>query len=377
MTFSLAEQIRYSRHFALPNVGQKGQQRLKEAKVLCIGAGGLGSAALLYLCAAGVGTIGIVDNDVVELSNLQRQVLYTTKDLTAKKADTAKTKLTAVNPEIKLIPHTLRLTTDNALELIDRYDIVVDGSDNFATRYAVNDACFHLRKPNVYASISQFIGQCSVFTTENGPCYRCLYDTPPLPHLIPDCSQGGVFGVLPGLLGTIQATEVLKLILNIGQPLIGRLLIVNALSLQFKEIALPVDPECRLCLLHQDFSSLSNQPLSNCNMNKNTPNNLESLTVQEFYALQQRSQDFLLVDVREPEEYAICNLGGLLIPLNQLHQRIEELDSNKLIIVHCKHDGRSQYAVDLLRQANFKQVKYLAGGILAWAREIDRNMPTY
>jgi sulfur-carrier protein adenylyltransferase/sulfurtransferase len=373
------ERLRYSRHFILPEVGIDGQMQLRAAKVLCIGAGGLGSPLLLYLAAAGVGTIGIVDDDRVELSNLHRQVLYSTEDLGKKKAVAAKARIVALNPNIHINIHDIRLTKKNALELIQQYDMVADGTDNFATRYLINDACFHLKKPNVFASIFQFAGQCSVFTMDGGPCYRCLYESPSATGLIPNCAEAGVLGVLPGLLGTIQATEILKLILKIGQPLYGRLLTIDALTMRMREFSLPVNPACKLCAHHQAFETLTESELQSCtnppgvipsearDLMNNTYDAL-SITVQELRDLQQQNADFTLLDVREPFEYEQCNLNGLLIPLGELSERLDELDKSKLIVVHCKAGPRSQQAVLLLQGAGFNKVKYLVGGILAWTR---------
>lgn len=372
------ELLRYSRHFSLPHVGVEGQQRLRDAKVLCIGAGGLGSPLLLYLAAAGVGTIGIVDNDVVDVTNLQRQVLYTTDNIGQKKVFSAKTKLQALNPHINVITHDEHLIADNALQIIRQYDIVADGTDNFATRYLVNDACYHLKKPNVYASIFQFEGQCSIFSAPNGPCYRCLYDSPPPAGLIPNCAEGGVFGVLPGLLGTLQATEVLKLILGIGDPLIGRLLTIDTLTMRFREFALQRNPDCRLCTHQQPFATLPDHDIGVCQMNTAPATaTVAAISVQELAELQKNHAKFILLDVREPYEYDICNLQGKLIPIGELPQRLNELDKDSMIIAHCKGGGRSTRACLLLQEAGFSDVRNLTGGVVAWAKEIDPSMPTY
>jgi len=367
---------RYNRHFSLPNVGVEGQQRLRAAKVLCVGAGGLGSPLLLYLAAAGIGTLGIIDDDVIDTSNLQRQILYATADVGQKKTLCAKTKLQALNPHINIVTYDERLTVVNALEIISKYDIIADGSDNFATRYLVNDACFHLKKPNVYASIFQFEGQCSIFSAPNGPCYRCLYDTPPPAGLVPNCAEGGVFGILPGLLGTLQATEVLKLILGIGDPLIGRLLTVDALTMRFGEFTLQRNPDCRLCTHQQPFTLNNN--IGVCQMNT-TPSasSISAISVKELAELKKNNANFVLLDVREPYEYDICHINGKLIPLGELPQRLTELDKNSSIIIHCRSGGRSATACMLLQAAGFKDVRNLTGGILAWAKEIDPTMPTY
>lgn len=372
------EMSRYSRHIMLPQIGIKGQEQLKAAKVLCIGAGGLGSSLMLYLAAAGVGTIGIIDDDHIDISNLQRQVLYATHDLQQKKALVARDKLTALNPCINIIPYVERLTKDNALNIISQYDMVADGTDNFNTRFLINDACFHLKKINIYASIFQFEGQCSIFTAPNGPCYRCLYDEPPV-NLIPNCAESGVLGVLPGLLGTLQANEVIKVILKIGRPLVGRLLTVNALDLKFQEFELPQNPKCRLCGLNQPFDTLPRYENDSCqqSVNHQPAHSLNAVNVQQLYSLIQEDADFILLDVREPEEYAICNLNGYLIPLNELPYKHQNLDKSKHIIVHCKSDARSIAAVKLLQNAGFPLVSYLAGGIQAWSEQIDTTMPRY
>lgn len=376
LAFSSDEHTRYSRHFNLPLVGPTGQQQLKAARVLCIGAGGLGCPVLLYLAAAGVGTLGIVDHDIVDLSNLQRQVLYTTQDIGQPKAIAAKTRLHALNPHCTVISHSVALTHDNALALIQDYDIVVDGTDNFAARYLINDACFHLQKPLVYAGIFQFEGQCSVFNVTNNPCYRCLYAAPPPPGLMPNCAEGGVLGVLPGILGTLQANEVLKLILGIGTPLVGRLLTVDALTLQFQEFAVQKNPDCCLCTHHQPFESLPYHAATTC---AQQPLEMEqdTISVREFYALQQQQADFVLLDVREPYEHQGSNIGGILIPLAQLPACLDKLDKSKSYIVYCRVGERSHFAMTLMQAAGFNSVKNLAGGLKAWAREIDPKMVVY
>lgn len=356
MDLTAEERVRYHRHLLLPEVDLKGQQALKSAKVICIGAGGLGSPVLLYLAAAGIGTLGVVDDDVVELSNLQRQIIYTTQDSGRAKVDCAQTALHALNPNIIIHRHRKKLTQENVMALLHDYDIVVDGTDNFVSRYVINDACFHLKKPLVSASIYRFEGQCSVFATPNGPCYRCLY---PHPSSALSCSEAGVLGVLPGLLGTIQATEVIKLILNIGQPLIGRLLTVNALTMQFNEYILHKNPACALCYAFKE------------NDMQQTPA-IEEVTVNELLELQKQQKNLLVLDVREPAEYDVDNMGGKLIPIGQLPERLDELDREQLIVVHCKSGGRSSRAVAFLMGEGFKNVKNLKGGITAW-REVVRN----
>jgi len=377
LNFTPEELLRYSRHFNLSQVGVTGQAKLKAAKVLCIGAGGLGSPLLLYLAAAGVGTIGIIDGDVVEASNLQRQILFTSQDIQRKKVVAAAEHLRQLNPHIQLVLFDELLTHDNALDIINQFDLVADGTDNFATRYLVNDACFHLKKPNVYASIFQFEGQCSIFNAQDGPCYRCLYDAPPPAGLIPNCAEGGVLGVLPGLLGTIQATEVIKYIIGAGDPLIGRLLLVNALTMQFQVLPVLRNPNCRLCTHQQAFDTLLPHHIQTCFKENQT---MDEITVKELQQLMDQKTDFQLIDVREPHEYAICNLGGKLIPLAQLPLRLDELDEldkNQLIILHCKAGGRSMQALQLLKSAGFSNVKHVLGGVLAWAKEIDQEMTVY
>ncbi len=367
--FNQTELSQYARHFTLPEIGAEGQLRLKNARVLVVGAGGLGSSCLLYLAAAGVGTIGIVDHDQIELSNLQRQILYSHTDVGIKKALAAKQRLATLNPSIQINVHDHALTHENALQLIQHYDVVVDGSDNFATRYIVNDACFHLQKPNVHASVLRFEGQCTVFTAgEEIACYRCLFDEPPAPHLIPSCREAGVLGVLPGILGTIQATEVMKLIIGIGSLLTNRVLMLNALDMRFREMAIQKNPDCRLCQHQQPYATLPHHHSVVCEPV------VDQMTVQE---LKKNWSNYFLLDVREPFEYQICHLGGQLIPLQTLSSRLSELDKNQHIVVHCRSGMRSQQAVELLRQHGFPRVSNLAGGILAWINEIDSTMVRY
>jgi molybdopterin/thiamine biosynthesis adenylyltransferase/rhodanese-related sulfurtransferase len=373
-SFTQDEFIRYSRHFTLPGVGMAGQEKLKAARVLCVGAGGLGSPLLQYLAAAGIGTIGIIDNDIVDLSNLQRQILYTNDDLGLQKVEVAKKKLVSLNPHIDIKIYNEQLTHSNALSIIQNYDIVADGTDNFAARYLVNDACFHLKKPNVYASIFQFEGQCSVFNAENGPCYRCLYDAPPPPGLMPNCAEGGVLGVLPGIMGTIQALEVVKLILKIGDPLIGRLLTFDALAMRFQEYKVQQYPDCRLCIHQQNFTDLPYHEAASCNV---VESEVSEISVQELWQLSQQQANYTLLDIREPYEQQICNLGGQLIPLASLSSQLAKLDKNKSYIAYCRSGHRSYEAVKIMKRAGFISVKNLKGGILAWANSIDPKMPVY
>jgi len=351
-SLSFEELQRYGRHLTLPYLGVEGQKKLKAAKVLCVGAGGLGAPALLYLAAAGVGTLGIMDGDQVELSNLQRQILYDVSHVGHSKVMMAKKRLEALNPHVNIIPHDTYLTSENAFSYLSSYDYILDGTDNLNTRYLLNDACFHLKKPFVYASIFQFEGQCSLFSMkENTPCYRCLFEAPLSQTAMPNCAEGGVLGVLPGILGTLQANEIIKLILNIGTSLESRLLTIQALSLQFKEYEFQKNPHCPLCSQKGEALLPETQWIS----------------IWELETMQKNKMDFILLDVREPQEYEHFNLGGYLIPLQQLKNRVHELDKEKQIIIHCRTDGRSQQAFQWLREIGFEKVKYLKGGALAWA----------
>jgi molybdopterin/thiamine biosynthesis adenylyltransferase/rhodanese-related sulfurtransferase len=373
------EILRYSRHLIMPEVGMEGQQKLKAARVLCIGAGGLGSPLALYLAAAGVGTLGIVDFDVVDYTNLQRQIIHSTADVGRKKLDSAAEKLKAMNPFLNLETFETRLSSENALDLFRQYDIVADGTDNFPTRYLVNDACVLTGKPNVYGSIFRFEGQASVFATGQGPCYRCLYPEPPPPGLVPSCAEGGVLGILPGLVGVMQATEVIKLILGKGEPLIGRLLLVDALGMKFRELKLRKNPDCPACGTHPTITKLIDYDEFCGIRGEETPvtANVPEIQVEELKRKLDAGEDVFVLDVREPHEYQICNLGGYLIPLGDLPKRVHELDSSREIVAHCRSGVRSGKAVDFLRQAGFKKVHNLAGGILAWADRVDPKMPKY
>jgi adenylyltransferase/sulfurtransferase len=373
------EILRYSRHLIMPEVGMEGQQKLKAAKVLCIGAGGLGSPLALYLTAAGVGTLGIVDFDVVDYTNLQRQIIHSTADVGRKKLDSAAEKLKAINPYINLRTFDTRLTSANALELFREFDIIADGTDNFPTRYLVNDACVLTGKPNVYGSIFRFEGQASVFATEEGPCYRCLYPEPPPPGLVPSCAEGGVLGILPGLVGVIQATETIKLILGQGDPLIGRLLLVDALGMKFRELKLRKSPDCPVCGKNPTVTQLIDYNEFCGIRGEEAPvaTDVPAMTVEELKQQLDSKKDLFILDVREPHEYQICNLNGYLIPLGDLPKRVHELDSSRDIVAHCRSGVRSGKAVTFLRQAGFKKVHNLTGGILAWADKIDPKMPKY
>ncbi|MBZ5570340.1 MAG: molybdopterin-synthase adenylyltransferase MoeB [Acidobacteriia bacterium] len=373
------EILRYSRHLIMPEVGMEGQQKLKAARVLCIGAGGLGSPLALYLGAAGVGTLGIVDFDVVDYTNLQRQIIHTTADVGRKKLDSAAEKLKAINPFLNIRTFETKLTSENALELFREFDIIADGTDNFPTRYLVNDACVLSGKPNVYGSIFRFEGQASVFATEEGPCYRCLYPEPPPPGLVPSCAEGGVLGILPGLVGVIQATEVIKLILGTGEPLIGRLLLVDALGMKFRELRLRKNPDCPACGTHRTITKLIdyNEFCGIRGEEKPVEAGIPEMQVEELKRRLDAGDDLFVLDVREPHEYQICNIGGYLIPLGDLPKRVSELDSSREIVAHCRSGVRSGKAVGFLQQAGFKKVHNLAGGILAWADRVDPKMAKY
>jgi adenylyltransferase/sulfurtransferase len=377
---------RYSRHLILPEVGMEGQQKLKAARVLCVGTGGLGSPLALYLTAAGIGTLGLVDFDVVDASNLQRQIIHSTKDIGRKKLDSAAEKLTALNPAVNIVKHETMLSSANALEIIKDYDIVADGTDNFPTRYLVNDACVLLGKPNAYGSIFRFEGQASVFATEAGPCYRCLYPEPPPPGLVPSCAEGGVLGILPGLVGVIQATEVIKLILGKGDSLIGRLLLVDALNMRFRELKLRKNPECPVCGDHptvthlidyQQFCGIFPEPTPGPSQEPVVKNGIPQLTVKELKRRIDAGEDVFILDVREPYEYKIAQIGGTLIPQNEVPNRLSEIDRDREIIVHCRSGARSQRIAEFLRQAGYPRVVNLAGGILAWSDEIDPKVQKY
>ena len=376
------ELSRYSRHLILPEVGMEGQQRLKAAKVLCVGTGGLGSPLAFYLAAAGIGTLGLVDFDVVDASNLQRQIIHSTKDIGRKKLDSAEEKLTALNPALNVVKHETMLTSANALEILKDYDIVADGTDNFPTRYLVNDACVLLGKPNAYGSIFRFEGQCSVFATKEGPCYRCLYPEPPPPGLVPSCAEGGVLGILPGLVGVMQATEVIKLILGKGEPLIGRLLLVDALNMRFRELKLRKNPECPVCgtnptirelIDYQQFCGIVPESRQDASMKNGIP----QMTVQELKRRIDAGEDVQLIDVREPYEFQIAQIGGKLIPQNDVPQRLGEIDSSREVIVHCRSAARSQRIAEYLKQQGYPRVSNLAGGILAWSEHIDPKVQKY
>jgi sulfur-carrier protein adenylyltransferase/sulfurtransferase len=390
------EIARYSRHLILPEVGMEGQQKLKAAKVLCVGTGGLGAPLALYLAAAGVGTIGLVDFDTVDASNLQRQIIHSSATVGKLKVDSAEIMLKGLNPHLNVIKHNTMLTSANALDILKDYDVIADGTDNFQTRYLVNDACVLLGKPNAYASIYRFEGQASVFGTKEGPCYRCLYPEPPPPGLVPSCAEGGVLGILPGLLGVIQATETIKLILGIGEPLIGRLLLVDALGMSFRTLKLRKNPECPVCSANPTVTELIDYDQF-CGIEKPTSvgplevardkavgdhpivDGIPQITVDELKRKLDAKEDIFVLDVREPHEYLIANLGAPQIPVGEVERRIGELaaQKNREVIVHCRSGARSQKAALVLKQAGFTNVSNLTGGILAWADKIDPSMPKY
>ncbi|HZT21369.1 MAG TPA: molybdopterin-synthase adenylyltransferase MoeB [Verrucomicrobiae bacterium] len=381
MELSNDEIRRYSRHLILPEVGLAGQKKIKGTSVLCIGAGGLGSPVAMYLAAAGIGKLGIVDFDTVDYSNLQRQILHTDADVGRSKAESARETILGINPNCQVVLHETRITSENALDLIRPYDIVVDGTDNFPTRYLTNDACVLLKKPNVYGSIFRFEGQASVFAPHlGGPCYRCLYPEPPPPGMVPSCAEGGVLGVLPGIIGCIQTTEILKLALGKGTPLIGRLLLFNALDMKFRELKLRRDPACPVCgenptitelIDYEQFCGVSPQPESD--------GNPDEVTVQDMKrALDNPTLGIKVIDVREPDEYEIARINGVpLLPLSELPNRFTELDPNQQYYLHCKGGVRSLKAVNFLKQQGFKYVKSVKGGITAWSEEIDATVPRY
>ncbi|MGI8650900.1 MAG: molybdopterin-synthase adenylyltransferase MoeB [Rubrobacter sp.] len=372
---------RYSRHLIMPEVALDGQKKLKAAKVLTIGAGGLGAPLAMYLAAAGVGTIGIVDFDVVDESNLQRQIIHGTSDVGKPKMQSATETIKNINPNVEVIGYEEPLTSDNALDIFADYDIVVDGTDNFPTRYLVNDACVLLGKPNVYGSIFRFDGQASVFWAEEGPCYRCLYPEPPPPGLVPSCAEGGVLGILPGIVGIIQATETVKLILGEGNPLIGRLLLYDALGMSFREMKLRKDPNCPVCgenptvtelIDYEEFCGVPQAARQEAEQNAG----VREMTVTELDA-KLKNGGIKVIDVREPHEYDVANIGAELIPLNELPDHLDELDRDEPIAVHCRSGARSAQAVKMMQDAGFKDVKNVKGGILAWSDNVDSSVPKY
>jgi sulfur-carrier protein adenylyltransferase/sulfurtransferase len=375
---SQEEILRYSRHLIIPEVGVEGQRRLKAARVLMVGAGGLGSPIGLYLAAAGVGTLGIVEFDVVDATNLQRQVLHGTKDVGRKKVESARDRIRDLNPHVEVVAHEAWLTSENALEIIRDYDLVVDGTDNFATRYLVNDACVLLGKPNVYGSIYRFEGQSTVFCTDAGPCYRCLYPEPPPPGLVPSCAEGGVLGILPGLVGLVQATETVKLIAGIGEPLVGRLLLVDALGMQFRTVKLRKDPRCPACGTREIKELIDYQQFCGIRGGEDEAAGVPVLTVAELDERRRGGADLDLVDVREPHEWDIGRIeGARLAPLSSFADALRTFDSARDVVLYCKSGVRSAKAVRQLQEAGFKRVWNLEGGILRWSEEIDPTVPRY
>ena len=381
---------RYSRHLIMPEVGVDGQRRLKAGSVLCVGAGGLGSPAAMYLAAAGVGRIGIVDFDVVEYSNLQRQIIHGTSSIGKTKLESAKARLLDINPHVQVDTYETALSSENALELFAPYDVILDGTDNFPTRYLTNDACVLLGKPNAYGSIFRFEGQASVFGAKDGPCYRCLYPEPPPPGLVPSCAEGGVLGVLPGVIGVIQATEAIKLITGIGEPLIGRFMIYDALRMKFRELKLRKDPDCPVCGTHPTVTTLIDYE-EFCGLRPSVEAEAAELasaaagappateiTVLELKARMDRGDKLVIVDVREPNEYQINRIpGSVLIPLGEIPRRYAELDQDAELVMQCKMGGRSAKAADYLRSVGFKRVLNLKGGILEWVDKVDPSQPKY
>src|SRR5580698_9290319 len=374
------EILRYSRHLIMPEVGMEGQLKLKNAKVLLIGTGGLGAPLGLYLAAAGVGRLGLVDFDVVDFTNLQRQVTFGTSDVGKFKSEAARERLSNLNPNIQIDAFETKLTSDNALELFKDFDVIVDGTDNFPTRYLVNDACILLGKPNVYGSFFRFEGQTTVFGMPEGPCYRCLYPEPPPPGLVPSCAEGGVLGVLPGIVGSIQAMETIKLILGSGDSLVGRLLLFDALGMKFRELKLRKNPSCPMCGEHRTINKLIDY-YEFCGVRgEEAPGpdvQVPEITPRELKSRLDRGDDLFILDVREPHEYQICNLNGKLIPLGELPRRVHELDSSREIVAHCRSGKRSAEAVDFLRKAGFRKIQNLRGGILAWSDDVDPRVPKY
>lgn len=378
--FSPEELRRYGRHFILPEVGSEGQNKLKASRVLVIGAGGLGSPVALYLAAAGVGTLGIVDSDTVDLSNLQRQILYGTTDVGKRKTDIAGKRISELNPHVEVTLHSERLTRDNAMRILGEYDVVIDGTDNFATRYLVNDACVLLKKPYVFGSIFRFEGQATVFNSAGGPCYRCVHPDPPPERLVPTCAEGGVLGVLPGIIGSIQAAEAIKLILGLGGSLAGRLLLLDAVAMQFRELKIARKKSCPVCGDNPSVTSLIDYE-EFCNLKEElAPEDFKyraDITVQQLKERIDRGDNILLLDVRQPYEYQLVRLNALLIPLDQLGQRLNELDRTREIVVYCHSGVRSAYAANFLREQGFGIVQNLLGGIDAWSVHIDPSLVRY
>jgi len=381
--FSNDEIARYSRHLIMPEVTLDGQKRIKAASVLCIGTGGLGSPIALYLAAAGIGRLGLVDYDIVDFSNLQRQILHGTEDVGRKKLNSARDRIKAINPNVQVDLHDMMFRSENAMQLVQGYDIVIDGTDNFPTRYLSNDVCVLTKKPNIYGSIFRFDGQCTVFAPHlGGPCYRCMFPEPPPPGMVPSCAEGGVLGVLPGIIGVMQAIEAIKLIIGIGESLIGRLVSFDALNLRFKEFKIRKDPSCPICgdhpTIHEliDYDQFCGIPQADAEAEKELE--VPTITATELKTKIDRKDKFVLVDVREPFEYDISRIpGSRLIPLGELPARLSELDSADDIVLHCKVGGRSAKALRILQEAGFRKLNNLQGGITAWSDEVDPSIPKY
>ena len=380
VTLNNDEILRYSRHLIMPEVGMEGQLKLKAAKVLCIGAGGLGSPALMYLAAAGVGTLGIIDFDVVDESNLQRQVIHGQSDIGRSKAQSARDSVREINPLVDVVLHEERLDSSNAMRIFEPYDLIVDGTDNFATRYLVNDACVLLGKPYVWGSIYRFDGQASVFWSEYGPCYRCLYPEPPPPGMVPSCAEGGVLGVLCASVGSIQVTEAIKVLTGVGDPLVGRLMIYDALEMTYRAVKVRKDPECPLCGKNPTITELIDYEAF-CGTVSDEAQQAAAgatITASELKGMQDRGEQFLLVDVREPAEWEIVRIpGAVLIPKGDLPAKLAELPQDKPIVTYCKTGVRSAEALALLKQAGFADAKHVQGGVTAWATQVDKSQPVY
>ncbi|MEU8273796.1 adenylyltransferase/sulfurtransferase MoeZ [Microbispora bryophytorum] len=373
---------RYSRHLIIPDVGMAGQKRLKNAKVLCVGAGGLGSPALLYLAAAGVGTLGIVDFDVVDESNLQRQVIHGQSDVGRLKAESAAASVREINPLVNVIIHNVALTTDNVMDIFSGYDLIVDGTDNFATRYMVNDAAVLLGKPYVWGSIYRFDGQASVFWAEHGPCYRCLYPEPPPPGMVPSCAEGGVLGVLCASIGSIQVNEAIKVIAGIGEPLVGRLMIYDALEMRYRDVKVRKDPECPLCGKNPSITELIDYEAFCGTLSDEAQQAAagSTITAAELEAMRERGEDIMIIDVREPNEYEIVNIpGAVLIPKGEFlnGSALETLPQDKKIVLHCKSGARSAEVLAVLKNAGFSDAVHVGGGVLSWIKTVDPSLPTY
>jgi adenylyltransferase/sulfurtransferase len=383
MALTQEEIMRYSRHLIMPEVGVDGQEKLKNASVLIIGCGGLGSPLSIYLAAAGIGHLGLVDFDVADFTNLQRQVAFGTSDVGRPKVEATKDRIASINPNVKVTTYRTKLNSENVLDIFKGYDIIIDGTDNFPTRYLTNDACVFLKKPNVYGSIFRFEGQATIFWGEKGPCYRCLYPEPPPPGMVPSCAEGGVLGILPGTIALIQATEAIKLILERGQPLIGRLILYNALDMKFREVKLQKDPDCPVCGKKPtitkliDYEQFCGIGLGQEEATVKT-NGIKEITAKELKAIIDRKDKFVLVDVREPHEYQIAKIpGARLIPLGEVAQRANELDTADDIVVHCRTGVRSAKAIGVLQKMGFKRLRNLKGGILAWSQDVDPSVPQY